>query len=52
LKNAGEELTAMGRRAQQAVREKYNWERDFEQAFRSMEGLLSPVERRVAAKLT
>jgi glycosyltransferase involved in cell wall biosynthesis len=51
LKNAGDELTAMGRRAQQAVREKYNWERDFEQAFRSMEALLSPVERRVAAKL-
>jgi glycosyltransferase involved in cell wall biosynthesis len=51
LKNAGEELDAMGRRAQQAVREKYNWEFDFNQAFQSMEALLSPAKSRVAAKL-
>ncbi|MGD1154267.1 MAG: glycosyltransferase [Terriglobia bacterium] len=51
LKNAGEELGAMGRRAQQAVREKYNWELDFNQAFQSMEALLSPARSRVAGKL-
>lgn len=51
LKNAGEELGAMGRRAQQAVREKYNWEFDFDQAIHSMEALLSPARSRVAGKL-
>jgi glycosyltransferase involved in cell wall biosynthesis len=50
LKNAGEELDAMGRRAQQAVREKYHWEVDFSQAFLSMEELLSLPGGRVAGK--
>jgi glycosyltransferase involved in cell wall biosynthesis len=41
LKNSGEELDAMGRRAQQSVRETYNWDVDFSRAFGSMEELLS-----------
>ena len=40
LKNAGE-LEAMGKRGQQAVRDIYNWEVDFNRAFRSMQVLLS-----------
>jgi glycosyltransferase involved in cell wall biosynthesis len=51
LKNSGEELNAMGRRAQQAVKEKYNWEVDFIQALRSMEELLSSTRGCVARKL-
>jgi glycosyltransferase involved in cell wall biosynthesis len=45
LKNAGEELDAMGLRAQQAVKEKYNWEVDFSRAFGSLEELLSPAKK-------
>jgi glycosyltransferase involved in cell wall biosynthesis len=52
LKNSGEELEAMGRRAQQAVRDTYNWEVDFNRAFQSMEWLLSaaghPSDEKVA----
>jgi glycosyltransferase involved in cell wall biosynthesis len=51
LKNAGDELGAMGKRAQQAVREKYNWEVDFNRAFRSMEELLPPARHSIAEKL-
>jgi glycosyltransferase involved in cell wall biosynthesis len=42
LKNSGEELAAMGRRGQQAVRQTYNWDVDFSRALRCMEELLLP----------
>jgi len=52
LKNGGEELDAMGKRGQMAVRKTYNWDVDFKRAFQSMEGLLSaaghPRARKVA----
>lgn len=52
LKNAGpEELLAMGKRAQRAVQEKYNWEKDFAVAFRSMEALVSSTGGRVPGKV-
>ncbi len=41
LKDDREELEAMGRRAQQAVKDTYNWEVDLNRAFQSMEGLLA-----------
>ena len=44
LKRAPEEVAAMGMRARQAIKEKYNWEVDFKEALRSMERLLVPAK--------
>jgi glycosyltransferase involved in cell wall biosynthesis len=51
LKTAREELAAMGKRAQEAVITRYNWDVDFNHAFQSMVDLLSPARDAVAGKV-
>lgn len=45
LKSSPDELANMGRRAQQAIRENYNWSRDFDHAMQSLRQVISRKRR-------